>query len=48
MSWRDLEVATIFLEGILLLVRGNLELANAPTNPCFYRIDAAYDCSMYY
>ena len=27
---------------------GNLELANAPTNPCYYHIDAAYDCSMYY
>ena len=27
---------------------GNLELANAPTNPCYHHIDAAYDCSMYY
>ena len=35
------------LWGILLLEMGNLELANAPTNPC-YHIDAAYDCSMYY
>ena len=26
---------------------GNLELANAPTNPC-YHIGAAYDCFMYY
>ena len=26
---------------------GNLELANTPTNPCYHRIDAAYDCSMY-
>ena len=33
---------------ILLLVRGNLELANAPTNPCHHHIDAAYDCSVYY
>ena len=27
---------------------GNLESANAPTNPCYHHIDAAYDCSMYY
>ena len=27
---------------------GNLELANAPTNPCYHHIDASYDCSMYY
>ena len=27
---------------------GNLELANAPANPCYQHIDAAYDCSMYY
>ena len=48
MSWRVLRVATVSLWGILLLVRGNLELANAPTNPCYHHIDAAYDCSMYY
>ena len=48
MSWRVLGVATISLWGILLLVRGSLELANAPTNPCYHHIDAAYDCSMYY
>ena len=47
MSWRVLGVATISL-GILLLAIGNLELANAPTNPCYHHIDAAYDCSMYY
>ena len=34
--------------GILLLVRGNWQLANAPTNLCYQHIDAAYDCSMYY
>ena len=27
---------------------GNLELANAPANPCYQHIDAAYDCSMYH
>ena len=48
MSWRVLGVATISLWGILLLAKGNLELANAPTNPCYHHIDAAYDCSMYY
>ena len=48
MSWRVLGVATVSLWGILLLVRGSLELANAPTNPCYHHIDAAYDCSMYY
>ena len=47
MSWRVLGVATISL-GILLLEIGNLELANAPANPCYHHIDAAYDCSMYY
>ena len=31
-----------------ILVMGNLELANAPANPCYHHIDAAYDCSMYY
>ena len=41
-------VATISLWGILLLAMGNLELANAPTNPCHHHIDAIYDCSMYY
>ena len=40
-------VATITLWGILL-VMGNLDLANAPINPCYHHIDAAYDCSMYY
>ena len=34
MSWTVLQVATISLWGILLLAKGNLELANAPTNPC--------------
>ena len=48
MSWRILRVATISLLGILLLARGDLELANALTNPCYHHIDAAYDCSMYY
>ena len=33
MSWRVLGVATISLWGIILLVRGDLELASAPTNP---------------
>ena len=32
MSWRVLGVATVSLWGIFLLARGNLELANAPTN----------------
>ena len=41
-------MATISLWGLLLLARCNLVLANAPTNPCYYHIDAAYDCSMYY
>ena len=27
---------------------GNFELANAPTNPCYHHIDAAYDRSIYY
>ena len=48
MIWRVLGVATVSLWGILLLVRGNLELAHAPTNPCYHHIDAAYDFSMYY
>ena len=30
-------MATISLWGILLLVRGNLELANVPTNPCYHK-----------
>ena len=47
-SWRVLELATTSLWGILLLARGNLKLANAPVNPCYYHIDASYDCSMYY
>ena len=41
-------MAIIFLWGILFLAGGNLELANAPTNPCYHHIDAAYDCSMCY
>ena len=41
-------MATVSLWGILLLMSGNLELANAPTNPCYHNIDTAYDCSMYY
>ena len=48
MNWRVLGVATVSLWGILLLVRGNLELAHAPTNPCYHHIDAASDCSMYH
>ena len=41
-------MATISLWGIFLLARGDLELANAPTNPCYHHIDVAYDCSMHY
>ena len=48
MNWRVLRIVTISLWGILLLVLGNLELANAPTNPCYHCIDIAYDCSIYY
>ena len=29
-------------------MRGNLELANVPTNPCYHHIDAAHGCSMCY
>ena len=47
-SWRVLGVTTISLWKILLMARGNLELANAPTNPYYHHIDAAYDCPMYY
>ena len=47
-NWRVLDVATVSLWWIFLLVRGNLELANATTNLCYHHIDAAYDCSMYY
>ena len=47
-SWRVLRVATISLWGILLMVRGDFELANAPTQAYYHRIDAAYDCSVYY
>ena len=47
MSWTVLQVATISLWGILLLAKGNLELANAPTNPCYHHIDSSYDCSLY-
>ena len=47
MSWGVLGVAIISLWRILL-VMGNLELANAPANHCYHHIDAAYDCSMYY
>ena len=36
------------LFGGILLVRGDLELADTPTNPCYHHIDAAYDYSMYY
>ena len=46
-SWRVLEVATASLWGILL-VMGNLELANAPTSLFHHHNDVAYDCSMYY
>ena len=48
MNWRVVGVTTISLWRIHLLVRGNLELANTPTNPCYHSIDTAYDCSMYY
>ena len=48
MNWRVLGLAAISLWGIVLLARCNLELANAPTNPCYHHIDAAFDCSMYY
>ena len=41
MSWRVLRVATVSLWGFLLLVRGDLELAYAPTNPCYHHTDAA-------
>ena len=47
-NWRVLRVATISFCGILLLVKGDLELANAPPNPCYHHIDIAYDWSMYY
>ena len=47
MRWRVCQLATISLWGIFLMM-GNLELANAPTSPCHYHIDAACDCSMYY
>ena len=47
MNWRVLWVATISL-WVILLVRGNFELANAPASPCYRHIDAAYDCPMYY
>ena len=47
MSWRVLGVATISLWGILLAM-GNLELANAPTSPCYHHIDVTYDFPMYY
>ena len=48
MSWRVIRVATISFGVVLLLVRGNLQLANASTNLFCQYIDAAYDCSMYY
>ena len=47
-SWRVLGVVTVSLWLMFLLVRGNLELANALTSPCYHHIDAASDCSMYY
>ena len=31
-------MATVSLWGIFLLERGNLELANAPTNPCYHHL----------
>ena len=46
MIWRVLRVATISLWRILLLAKGNLELANAPANPCYHHTDALYDCSI--
>ena len=48
MNWKVLGVATVSLWGILLQMRGDLELAKAPTNPCYHHIDAAYYCSIYY
>ena len=48
MSWRVFGMSIISLWGICLLARGTSELANTCTNPCYYHIDAAYDCSMYY
>ena len=48
MSRRVLRIATIFLCGLLLLARENMELANAPTIPYYHHIDAAYDCFIYY
>ena len=47
MSWRVVRVAAISLWEIFLLASRNLELANAPTNPCYHHSDAVYDCSMY-
>ena len=41
-------MATVSFRVILFLVRGNLQLANAPANLCCQYIDAACDCSMYY
>ena len=41
-------MVTVSLWGILLLVRGNLELATATANPYYHHIGATYDCSMYY
>ena len=40
-------MATISLWGNLLAMR-NLELANAPSSPCYHHVEAAYDCSVYY
>ena len=48
MCWGILRVAKISLWKILLLASGNLELANAPTKPCYHHIDAAYDYFIYY
>ena len=47
MNWRVVGVTAISL-WVILLVRGNFELANAPASPCYRHIDAAYDCPMYY
>ena len=50
-SKNELEISpggTISLWGILLLERGDLELASAHINPCYHHSDAAYDFPMYY
>ena len=41
-------MATISLWEILLLIRGDLELANTATSPCYHHTDTNYDFSIYY